>query len=65
MSYYCVSEKNIAGKKEKKFQQFDFRSVTFNLLQSLTLKEASKVVLSILKEVMEEKLSATNVEVSI
>ena len=58
-------KKILQGKKKKKFQQFDFRSVTFNLLQSLTLKEASKVVLSILKEVMEEKLSATNVEVSI
>ena len=30
----------------------------------MTLKEASLAVLAILKEVMEEKLSATNVEVS-
>ena len=36
----------------------------FQPLQSMTLKEASLAVLAILKEVMEEKLSATNVEVS-
>ena len=33
-------------------------------LQSMTLKEACKESLKILKQVMEEKLSATNVEVS-
>jgi len=32
--------------------------------KSMTLKEACKTVLSILKEVMEEKLSATNVELA-
>jgi len=30
----------------------------------MTLKEATKCVLSILKQVMEEKLTATNVEVA-
>ena len=33
-------------------------------LQSMTLKEACKESLVILKQVMEEKLNATNVEVS-
>ena len=32
--------------------------------QSLTLKEACKNALTILKQVMEEKLNSTNVEVS-
>lgn len=34
------------------------------MFQSMTLKEASKCVLGILKEVMEEKLTETNVEVA-
>lgn len=33
------------------------------LLQSMTLKEALKAALTILKQVMEEKLNETNIEV--
>lgn len=33
------------------------------LLQSMTLKEALKAALTILKQVMEEKLNDTNIEV--
>jgi len=36
----------------------------YYFLQSMTLKEACKAVLGILKQVMEEKLTATNVEVA-
>lgn len=35
------------------------------LFQSMTLAEGLKVVLSILKQVMEEQLSSTNVEVAV
>lgn len=36
---------------------------SFFFLQSMTLKEAIKATLTILKQVMEEKLNETNIEV--
>jgi 20S proteasome subunit alpha 5 len=35
------------------------------ILQSLTLAEAQKLVLKVLKQVMEEKLNSTNIELAV
>jgi len=35
------------------------------MLQSLTLMEAQKLVLKVLKQVMEEKLNSTNIELAL
>lgn len=42
--------------------QTSFSCVSFATLQSMTLKEAEEKLLIILKQVMEDKLSSTNVE---
>lgn len=44
--------------------EFWHQNVSFFLAQSMTLKEALKEALVVLKQIMEEKLNATNVEVS-
>ena len=40
-----------------------YSDLEFVILQSITIKEAEEKLLTILKQVMEEKLTASNVEV--
>lgn len=40
------------------------KNYSANFTQNMTLKEACKHALTILKQVMEEKLNATNIEVN-
>ena len=72
---YCITTRRLedgvyrthtGGRRYEYFLDLNFVSLSCNLLylQSMTLKEACKSALTILKQVMEEKLNATNVEVN-